>query len=163
MTAQKILPLFVLRALLIVAAAGASISAFAAEEAQAASTNQQEPAETESQPPPKAAVVSKGKASLTAYYASGFADAAWQQAAFDRVAKGWVAAAPPVLGKKAVVICQVTRGGKLMESKLGTASGSEAWDKAALDAVKRAAPFRALPAAWAASSLEVHWHFQWVK
>ena len=100
---------------------------------------------------------------MTAYYSNGFSDAAWQQAAFDKVAKAWVAAVPPSLGKRTVVTCQVTREGKLFEPKVTTASGSRAWDKSALDAVNRAAPFRALPGSWPATTLEVHWHFHLVK
>jgi len=118
------------------------------------------PAPSAKAAPPAAA---KGKPSLTAYYVKGFDDAAWQQKAFGKVAKSWVATTPPALGKKVVVISQITRAGKVLEAKVGTASGSEAWDKAALDAVKAAAPFPALPAKWVESSVEVHWHFSYSK
>jgi protein TonB len=100
-----------------------------------------------------------GKPSLVAYYAEGFGDAGWQKAAFDRVATSWVAAEPCAPGKKAVVICQITRDGQILEAKIGTASGSAAWDEAALAAVRKAAPFSRLPKSWPNSSLEVHWHF----
>ncbi len=79
------------------------------------------------------------------------------------MAKGWVASQPPAVGKKAVVVSTVTRDGKLLEARVDTPSGSEAWDRAALDAVKKAAPFPALPKTWSATSLEVHWHFELAK
>ena len=100
---------------------------------------------------------------LQAYFTTGFDDAAWQKAAFDRVAKVWIAAAPPAVGKRAVVLSTITRDGKLLESKIDTTSGSEGWDKAALDAVRKAAPFPALPKTWANTSVEVHWHFAFTK
>jgi len=100
---------------------------------------------------------------LQAYFTTGFDDAAWQNAAFQRVAKVWTAAAPPAVGKRAVVLSTVTRDGKLLESKIDTASGSEAWDKAALEAVRKAAPFPPLPKSWANTSVEVHWHFAFTK
>jgi len=96
---------------------------------------------------------------LNAYFAKGFEDAAWQRAAFDKVARSWKAASPPEVGKKAVVISTITRDGKVMEAKIGTPSGSEGWDQAAVEAVKSAAPFPPLPRSWAGTSLEVHWHF----
>ena len=109
------------------------------------------------------AKTSQGKPRLNAYFATGFEDAAWQRAAFDKVAKAWAATSPPALGKKAVVISTITREGNVLEAKLGTASGSEAWDKAALEAVRKAAPFATLPKSWTASSIEVHWHFEFAK
>ena len=75
------------------------------------------------------------------------------------VAKRRRAAPDGQAGKKAVVISTITRDGKVMEAKIGTASGSEGWDKAALQAGKGAAPFPPLPKSWAGTSLEVHWHF----
>ena len=96
---------------------------------------------------------------LEVYFVKGFQDATWQQAAFQKVAKSWTATAPPAAGKKAVVISTITREGQVVEARIGTGSGSEEWDKAALAAVRKAAPFPALPKSWAESSIEVHWHF----
>jgi protein TonB len=112
------------------------------------------------------AAPAKGSAAaphLQAYFTTGFDDAAWQKAAFDRVAKVWVAAAAPAVGKRAVVLSTITREGKILEAKIDTTSGSEAWDKAALDAVRKAAPFPALPKSWPNTSVEVHWHFAFTK
>ena len=100
---------------------------------------------------------------LQAYFTTGFEDAAWQRAAFDRVAKAWIAAAPPAVGKKAVVLSTITRDGRLLEARVDTSSGNDAWDKAALDAVRKAAPFPALPKTWPSTSLDVHWHFAFAK
>ncbi len=105
----------------------------------------------------------EGSPRLNVYFTKGFDDVAWQRAAFDRVAKSWSATAAPAVGKKTVVISTITRDGKLIEAKIGTESGSEAWDKAAAAAVKKAAPFPPLPKSWTHSSLEVHWHFEFAK
>ena len=105
----------------------------------------------------------EGKAAgprLNAYFAKGFEDAAWQRAAFEKVARVWSAASPPAPGKKTVVLSTITRDGQVMEAKVSTASGSEDWDRAAVDAVKKAAPFPPLPKSWAGTSVEVHWHFE---
>ncbi len=108
----------------------------------------------------KAGPKSAGSPRLNAYFPNGFEDAAWQRAAFDSVARSWSADSFPLPGRKAVVISTITRDGKVMETKVGTASGSEGWDKAAVDAVKKAAPFPPLPKSWIGTSLEVHWHFE---
>jgi len=47
--------------------------------------------------------------------------------------------------KRIVVTMVIAKDGSLKELKLTTPSGSEAADKAALEAVKKASPFRALP------------------
>jgi TonB family protein len=104
-----------------------------------------------------------GSPRLNAYFTTGFEDAAWQKGAFDKVAKSWTAATPPALGKKTVVLSTITRDGKVLEARVDTASGSEAWDKAALEAVKKASPLPPLPKSWPNSSLEVHWHFAFAK
>ena len=109
------------------------------------------------------AAAPKGSPRLNVYFMKGFEDATWQQSAFDRVAKGWAAAAPPALGKKAVVISTIGRDGRILEAKIGTESGSKAWDDAAVAAVRKASPFPALPKTWVESSLEVHWHFAFAK
>jgi TonB family protein len=104
-----------------------------------------------------------GQPRLNVYFVKGFNDAAWQQEAFNRVAKAWVAATPPALDKKAVVITAIERDGKLKEAKLTTESGGADWDKAALEAVKAGAPFPAVPKSWTPATLEVHFHFEYVK
>lgn len=109
------------------------------------------------------AVAAQGSPRLNAYFTKGFEDAAWQKRAFDAVAKSWVAAAPPAPGRKAVVLSTVTREGKVLEARLDTSSGSDVWDRAALDAVRKASPFPSLPESWPNSSLEVHWHFAFAK
>lgn len=111
--------------------------------------------------PPKAPSTAGPR--LQAYFTTGFDDAAWQKAAFDRVAKGWIAASPPAVGKRAVVLSTITRDGKLLEARIDTTSGNEAWDQAALEAVRKAVPFPALPRTWVNASLAVHWHFAFTK
>jgi protein TonB len=107
-----------------------------------------------------AAPQAKGAPRLNIYFTKGFNDAAWQKAAFEKVAKAWILATPPALGKKAVVIAIVAREGKLTESKINWESGSADWDKAALETVKKAAPFPALPKSWSSSTLQVDFHFE---
>ena len=106
------------------------------------------------------AAPAKGTPRLNVYFTKGFDDAAWQRGAFDKVAKAWKASAPPAVGRKAVVIATITRDGKLLDAKVSTASGSEAWDLAALEAVRKAAPYPPLPKSWADSSVEAHFHFE---
>ncbi|HEX4997155.1 MAG TPA: TonB C-terminal domain-containing protein [Terriglobia bacterium] len=105
------------------------------------------------------ALQAKGSPRLNIYFNKGFNDTAWQKAAFDKVAKSWVIATPPDVGKQAVVIANIARDGKLLDTKLNLESGSADWDKAAVDGVKKAAPYPALPRSWTASSLEAHFHF----
>lgn len=109
------------------------------------------------------AAASKGSPHLNVYFSKGFADGAWQKAAFERVAKSWSAATPPALGKKSVVIATIARDGKLLGTRLGTASGSKPWDDAAQAAVVKAAPFPPLPKSWTEPTTEVHWHFAFDK
>lgn len=104
--------------------------------------------------------VPKGGPRLNAYFATGFDDAAWQRAAFEKVVKVWKPVAAPALGKKAVILATITREGSLLEARNHMPSGSKGWDDAALQAVRKAAPFAPLPKSWPHSSIEVHWHFE---
>lgn len=98
--------------------------------------------------------------SLTVYFAPGFEDKAWQTAAYEKVAKGWKAAGAPKAGAKCVLIAVVGRDGKLAGLRDHMASGDAAWDGAAAEAVKGAAPFAPLPKDWPHPTLEAHWHFE---
>lgn len=98
--------------------------------------------------------------SLTVYFTPGFDDAAWQEAAYDKVAKAWKPAGSPKPGAKCVLIAVIGKDGKVSGLRDHMASGDAAWDKAAVDAMKAAMPFAALPTAWPHPSLEVHWHFE---
>lgn len=99
-------------------------------------------------------------AKLNVYFARDFTDTAYQKAAFERVARYWKPAAPPAPGKKAVVIATIARDGRLADAYLNLTSGSKAWDAAALDALKRASPFPALPKSFPRETVEIHWHFE---
>jgi protein TonB len=99
---------------------------------------------------------------LKVYFQAQLDDAKYQQAAFDKVARAFTPpASKPALGKKVVVQVLIARDGKVVSATLGLTSGSKAWDDAALAAVKRAAPFAALPASFPAPSVEVHFHLAW--
>lgn len=98
--------------------------------------------------------------SLTVYFTPGFDDAAWQQAAYEKVAKAWKPAGSPKPGAKCVLIAVIGKDGKMSGLRDHMASGDAAWDKAAVEAMKAAMPFAALPKAWPHASLEVHWHFE---
>jgi periplasmic protein TonB len=101
-----------------------------------------------------------GKPSLNVYFQKTLTDTAYQKKVFDKVAKAWqMPAALPAVGKKAVVQAVISKEGKLASAMVSMASGSTAWDDAALAAVKSAAPFEALPADYAYRSVEVHFHF----
>jgi protein TonB len=100
------------------------------------------------------------KPRLTAYFQSDFTDTAYQQGAYARVAKVWAAPAEfPKPGRKTVVQSSIGRDGKLLGAVATLESGSKAWDDAALASVKKASPFKPLPAAFKRPEVEVHWHF----
>jgi protein TonB len=95
------------------------------------------------------------------FFASTFKDQAYQQTAYQKVASSWKRpAASPKAGAKAVVIVTIGRDGKTTPPVLHLASGSDAWDAAALEALKKAAPFEPLPKSYSGPSVEVHFHFE---
>jgi len=98
---------------------------------------------------------------LQVFFASTFRDQAYQQKAYQRVASSWKRpAASPRAGGKAVVIVSIGRDGKTTLPVLHLASGSDAWDAAALEALRKAAPFEPLPKSYSGPSVEVHFHFE---
>ncbi len=101
-----------------------------------------------------------GKPSLNAYFQKTLTDTAYQKKVFEKVAKSWKAPPSfPAVGKKTVVQAVITKEGKLASATVSMESGAKSWDDAALGAVKAAAPFDPLPAAFAYRSVEVHFHF----
>ena len=101
------------------------------------------------------------QAQLQLYFQSNLADAAYQQQVFGRVAKRWAMPAPkdaPKPGEKTVVQVLIDGDGQILSAAVSLQSGSAKWDDAALAAVKRAAPFPALPKSLGAASLEFHVH-----
>jgi len=103
-----------------------------------------------------------GSPSITVYFAKDFNDSAYQRKAYDRVAGGFrMPAKQPALGHKAVVVTTISRDGKLAAAAVTMKSGEEAWDAAALDAVRRAAPFAPFPPGYAGATTDVHFHFEW--
>lgn len=97
---------------------------------------------------------------LNVYVAPGFDDVAWQKAALDKVLKAWKPGPVPAAGKKLVLISTVARDGSLLGARDNMVSGVPAWDQAAIEALKKAAPFPALPKTWPHPTLEIHWHFE---
>jgi TonB family protein len=100
------------------------------------------------------------KPKVTAYFAPGFTDTAWQKEARDRIVKAWKPVKLPAPGKKTVVITIVGKDGKIVGARDNMLSGDAAWDKAAFDAVRGASPLPPLPKEWPHGTLEVHWHFE---
>jgi len=99
---------------------------------------------------------------LQVYFAADFKDSAYQQAAYKKVAAAWRRpATAPEPGGKAVVIAVIRRDGSAPGPALHYRSGSDAWDAAALDAVKKAAPFDPLPKSYSRPTVEVHFHFEY--
>ena len=96
---------------------------------------------------------------LRTYFQSGFSDAKYQKTCLDAVLTSWKSPKHwPKPGQKAVVQSVIGKDGKLVNAGLTMASGSQEWDRAALEAVKAAA-FPPLPKGTAASPvLQVHWH-----
>jgi protein TonB len=98
--------------------------------------------------------------SLQVYFASDFTDQAYQKKAYDKVAALWRRPpADPKRGSKAVVITTIAKDGKGTPPMLHMKSGSDAWDAAAMAAVKAASPFPPLPASYPQAGVEVHFHF----
>ena len=111
-------------------------------------------------PPAAAAAAPK----LQVFFASDFADREYQKKAYAKVASLWVMPAEmPPEGNKAVVIVVILRDGKGAEVRLHMESGSQAWDDAAVAAVKESIPFPALPAEYGRDSVEVHFHFMFTE
>ncbi len=99
---------------------------------------------------------------LQVFFAADFKDAAYQHAVYAKVASSWTRPpGTPRPGSKSVVIAVIERDGRAPDPVLHFKSGSDAWDAAALDAVKKAAPFQSLPEAYTRPSVEVHFHFEY--
>jgi TonB family protein len=98
--------------------------------------------------------------SLQVFFASDFTDQAYQKKVYDKAGSLWRRPpADPKRGAKAVVITTIGRDGKGTPPLLHMKSGSDAWDAAAMAAVKSASPFPPLPAAYPQPGVEVHFHF----
>ena len=98
---------------------------------------------------------------LQSYFASDFKDADYQKKAFQKIAAAWKRPGEsPAAGAKTVVITSIAANGAATTPVLHMKSGSDAWDAAALAAVKAAAPFDPLPKSYAHPSVEVHFHFE---
>jgi len=109
-----------------------------------------------------AATAAAGTPDLKTYFASDFKDQAYQQKTHNKVATSWKRPAEtPKPGSKSVVIATILRDGSLFEAKLHFKSGSDAWDAAALEAVKKAAPLDPLPKSYPRTSVEIHFHFEY--
>jgi protein TonB len=99
---------------------------------------------------------------LKVYFAADFKDEAYQKKTYTKVASAWKRPASlPEAGKKAVVIAVIQKDGTAPAPTLHLASGSDPWDKAALEAVRKAAPFDPLPKTYSRPSVEVHFHFEY--
>jgi len=99
---------------------------------------------------------------LQVYFAADFKDSAYQQAAYKKVAAAWKR--PPTVpepGGKTVVIAVIRKDGSAPGPTLHYKSGSDTWDAAALEAVKKAAPFDPLPKTYPRPTVEVHFHFEY--
>jgi len=99
---------------------------------------------------------------LQVFFAADFKDADYQHAVYMKVASSWKRpSATPRPGGKTVVIAVIQKDGRAPDPVLHLKSGSDAWDAAALDAVKKAAPFHPLPQGTTRPSVEVHFHFEY--
>jgi periplasmic protein TonB len=99
---------------------------------------------------------------LQVYFAADFKDPVYQQKTYTKVASSWKRpTTTPKPGKKAVVIAVIQEDGTAAGPTLHLASGSQAWDAAAIEAVKKASPFDPLPKSFTRSSVEVHFHFEY--
>jgi protein TonB len=105
-----------------------------------------------------------GSPKLQVFFAADFTDVPYQQGVYKKVAGAWKwPAEAPKPGSKAVVIVTIQKSGTSSQPALHMKSGSDAWDAAAMEAVRRAAPFDPLPASYRPPSVEVHFHFGYEK
>jgi periplasmic protein TonB len=101
-----------------------------------------------------------GTPRLQVFFAADFNDVPYQQGVYKKVAGSWQwPEQAPKPGSKAVVIVTIRRDGTTSPPALHMKSGSDAWDSAALEAVRRASPFDPLPQSYRPPSVEVHFHF----
>jgi TonB family protein len=102
--------------------------------------------------------------SIKGYFTSAFSDVKYQQAMVQKVIGAWKNPATlPAVGKKAVVIVQVNREGKIAVQRLNMSSGAKAFDEAGQECIRSAAPYEPLPKAFRYPYMEVHFHFEVVK
>ena len=100
---------------------------------------------------------------LKVFFAADFKDPVYQRKTYEKVASSWRRpATTPKPGAKAVVIALIQKDGSIPEPVLHFKSGSEAWDTAALEAVRKAAPFEPLPKGYPRPAVEVHFHFEYI-
>lgn len=103
-----------------------------------------------------------GQPGLKVFFSSDFTDRAYQQKAFDKVAKSWkMPSETPEEGSKAVVVTTIMKDGRVAEVRLHHESGSKAWDEAAVSVLKATEAFDPLPRSYPRSSVEAHFHFEW--
>jgi outer membrane biosynthesis protein TonB len=105
-----------------------------------------------------------GSPRLQVFFAADFTDIPYQQGVYKKVAGTWHwPSETPKPGSKAVVIATIRRDGSTSQPALHMKSGSDAWDSAALEAVRQASPFEPLPVSYRPPSVEVHFHFGYEK
>ena len=105
-----------------------------------------------------------GTPRLQVFFAADFTDVPYQQGVYKKVAGTWQwPAETPKPGSKAVVIVTIRKDGTVSAPALHMKSGSDLWDAAALEAVRKASPFDPLPKAYRPPSVEVHFHFGYDK
>ena len=101
-----------------------------------------------------------GTPRLQVFFSADFTDVPYQQGVYKKVAGAWQRPAEtPKPGSKAVVIATIQKDGTVSAPALHMKSGSEAWDAAAVEAIRKASPFDPLPKAYTRPSVEVHFHF----
>ncbi len=97
---------------------------------------------------------------FTAYFTSGFSDAAYQKVVVEKVSKAWHAPAGAPVGKKTVLRTEIAKDGSIAKITDHMMTGFAPWDDAAVAALKRAAPFPPLPKSWSYPTMEVDFHFE---
>jgi periplasmic protein TonB len=75
-----------------------------------------------------------------------------------RVKRNWI---PPEQGnsRRSVLRFSISRNGEVSNLRIGKSSGNPDSDAAAMDAVRRAAPFRALPTAYKQRNIDIQFTF----
>jgi TonB family protein len=75
-----------------------------------------------------------------------------------RVKRNWI---PPEQGnsRRSVLRFSISRNGEISNLRVGKSSGNADSDAAAMDAVRRAAPFRSLPAGYKGRTIDIQFTF----
>lgn len=78
-----------------------------------------------------------------------------------RIKNNWKPPRDPYVSNSVVLMFKISKDGRLLSNSIHKSSGSEKYDKAAVDALIAAAPFRPLPSEYKKESVEIQFTFDY--